>query len=87
MLMEVRDKSQITLPKSIMKELGLNKGDTLEITVKDGGIYIYPVAVYPKHYIEALLREADETMAKIEKGEYPVFDSMEALVAKLEEAA
>jgi len=87
MLAELRDKSQITLPKSMLSELGLNKGDMLEITVKDGGIYITPVAVYPKKYIEQLRREAEDTIAKIHAGEQPTFGSMEALIAKLREAA
>ncbi|MBG0763636.1 MAG: AbrB/MazE/SpoVT family DNA-binding domain-containing protein, partial [Tissierellales bacterium] len=52
MLIELRKKSQITVPKSIIKKLNLKEGDKLEIVEKDGGIFLVPVAVYPKEYIK-----------------------------------
>ena len=52
MLAELRQKSQITIPKEIVEQLGLNEGDKLEIYVQDGMICIMPVAVYPKKYLE-----------------------------------
>jgi len=86
MLTELRHKSHITLPKNITSELGLKTGDMLELSIKEGGVFICPVAVYPKKYIEELRREAEEAMQRINAGEGPAFDTMEALVAKLEEA-
>lgn len=84
MLAELRQKSQITIPKEIISKLGLAEGDKLDITEKDGSIYIIPVAVYPKKYIEELRGEFDEVKAKLAKGEQPVFDSVEAMLEKLE---
>ena len=48
MITELRKKSQITIPKELVLELGLKEGDKLEIVEKDGIIQIIPVAVYPK---------------------------------------
>lgn len=85
MLAELRQKSQITIPKEIIIKLGLSEGDKLDIFEKDGTICMMPVAVYPKKYIDELRKEIDEAKAKIASGEQPVFDSVDALFAKLEE--
>ena len=45
MLTDIRAKSQITIPKSIVKHLGLAEGDQLDIYEKDGIIYMVPVTV------------------------------------------
>lgn len=84
MLAELRQKSQITIPKDIILKLGLNEGDKLEIFEKDGVIHIVPVAVYPKKYIDELQKEINEVKAKIESGEQPVFDDIDALFEHLE---
>jgi len=86
MLAELRAKSQITIPKELVDKLGLSKGDKLDLYEKDGMIYIMPVVVYPKKYLEILREEIEETKAKIASGEKPVFDSVDALFAKLEES-
>lgn len=84
MLAELRPKSQITIPKEIVVKLGLSEGDQLDIFERDGAIYMLPVAVYPKKYLEELRGELDEVKAKLASGEQPVFDSVDALFAKLE---
>ncbi len=43
-----------------------------------------PVAIYPKKYLDKLRGELGEVKAKIASGEQPVFDSVDALFAKLE---
>lgn len=48
MLAELRQKSQVTIPKEIIVKLGLSEGDKLEIFEKDGTIFLMPVVVYPK---------------------------------------
>ena len=83
MLAELRQKSQITIPKEIIVKLGLSEGDKLDIFEKDGTICMLPVAVYPKKYIDELCGELDEVKAKIASGEQPVFASVDALFAKL----
>lgn len=84
MLAELRQKSQITIPKEIIVKLGLSEGDKLDIFEKDGAICMMPVVVYPKKYLDELREEIDEAKAKIASGEQPVFDSVDALFAKLE---
>ena len=84
MLAELRQKSQITIPKEIIVKLGLSEGDKLDVFERDGTICMMPVAVYPKKYLDELRNEIDEAKAKIASGEQPVFDSVDALFAKLE---
>lgn len=85
MLAELRPKSQVTIPKELVEKLGLAEGDKLDIVEKDGTICLVPVAVYPKQYIAELREEIEETKNKIASGEQPVFDTVDALFAKLEE--
>ena len=59
MITELRQKSQITIPKGIVSKLNLQEGDNLEIYEKDGEIRIVPVAVYPVSYIEGLKQEIE----------------------------
>lgn len=84
MLAELRQKSQITIPKEIIVKLGLSEGDKLDIFEKDGTICMLPVVVYPKKYLDELRGELSEVKAKIASGEQPVFDSVDVLFAKLE---
>jgi len=85
MLAELRAKSQITLPKELVDKLGLSEGDKLELFEKDGTICIVPVVVYPKKYLDELKDEIEATKAKIASGEQPVFNSLDTLLARLEE--
>lgn len=84
MLTELRTKSQITIPKDIVKHLGLAEGDKLDVVEKDGVIQIIPVAVYPKKYLEELRGEIDEAKARVASGEQPTFDSVDALFDMLD---
>ncbi|MBO5077880.1 MAG: AbrB/MazE/SpoVT family DNA-binding domain-containing protein [Clostridia bacterium] len=85
MLAELRTKSQITLPKTIVNALGLSKGDKLEVFERDGVIYMVPVIVYPKKYVDELHGELSQMLERIKSGEQPVFDSIDELIDKLEE--
>jgi AbrB family looped-hinge helix DNA binding protein len=85
MLAELRQKSQITIPKEIVAKLGLHEGDKLEISERDGMIFLMPVVVYPKKYVAELRGEIEDAKAKIASGEQSVFESVDALFAKLEE--
>lgn len=84
MLAELRQKSQITIPKEIIMKLGLSEGDRFEIYEKDGTICMMPIAVYPKKYVEELKEEIDAVKSKIASGEQPAFDNVDALFDKLE---
>lgn len=84
MLIELRQKAQVTIPKEIIIKLGLSEGDKLDIFEKDGSICMLPVVVYPKKYMNELREEISDVKEKIASGEQPVFDSVEALFEKLE---
>lgn len=84
MLAELRTKSQITLPKEIVNSLGLSEGDKLEIIEKDGIIYMTPVTVYPKKYVEELQSELNVLKKNISEGKQPTFDNIDSLIDKLE---
>jgi len=85
MLAELRQKSQITIPKEIVSRLGLSRGDKLEIAEKDGMIMMMPVTVYPKKYLDELRLEIETVKAKIASGEKLVFNNIDALFSELEE--
>ena len=84
MLMELRQKSQITIPKEIVTKLGLDIGDKFEILEKDGVITIIPVIVYPKKYLDELRGEIETVKEKIASGEKPVFNDIDAMLSELE---
>ena len=84
MLAELRQKSQITIPKELVEKLGLVEGDKLEIYEQDGIICIMPVVVYPKGYVEKLLRDVEDIRKKVAAGEQPVFDNVDELILCLE---
>lgn len=86
MLAELRQKAQITIPKEIIARLGLSAGDKLEIYERDGTICMIPVTVYPKAYLDELRGELDSLKARLASGEQPVFDSVDAMFDKLENA-
>ena len=62
MLAELRQKSQITIPKEIIVKLGLSEGDKLDIFEQNGTICMMPVVVYPKKYLDELHEEIEEAI-------------------------
>jgi len=85
MLAELRQKSQITIPKELVQKLGLKEGDKFDIFEQDGMIYLVPVTIYPTQYISELKREIAELKNKIADGKQPVFDDIDELFKNMEE--
>jgi AbrB family looped-hinge helix DNA binding protein len=83
MIAELRSKAQLTVPREIVMELGLNEGDKFEVSVQDGAIYMIPVAVYPKNYVEKLEAQVREAKSLIETGELKAYDNAGDLIAAL----
>lgn len=52
MIVELRKKSQITVPKEIVNALNLTEGNHLEITLKDGFFTVEPLEIYSKNYVK-----------------------------------
>lgn len=48
MLVDFKQKSQVTIPNEIVKKLDLKAGDKLDIKEEDGRLIITPVVVIPK---------------------------------------
>ena len=86
MLTVLRAKSQITIPSAIVMRLGLKEGDQLDIYEENGSIKMMPVAVYPKAYVNQLNVEIAQLKSDIKSGKQPVFDNIDALMEKLDEA-
>jgi len=56
MLIEMKAHSQITLPSEIIKKIGIQEGDRLEVMERDGGVFLCPVVVYPKDKLERIAK-------------------------------
>lgn len=86
MIIELRKKSQVTIPKDIVAQLNLHEGDHLDLSVKDGAIILEPVAIYSKSYIQKL----EDTVMRIneEPNKYNVgpFRSVEDAIEYLEQS-
>ena len=69
-LIQVREKAQITIPSGIRKELGIKKGDYLEIVKEDDKIVIIPKILVDKVSVnlsakgEEMLKEAIDDVKK-----------------------
>jgi antitoxin MazE len=48
MLVEFKQKSQVTIPIDFVKMLDLKAGDKLDVEVKEGKLVITPVIIIPK---------------------------------------
>ena len=69
-LIQVREKAQITIPSKIRKELGIKKGDYLEVAKEDDRIVIIPKILIEKVSVnlsakgEEMLKEAIDDVKK-----------------------
>lgn len=84
MLVELKAKSQVTIPKDIVNSLDFNQGDQFEVMEEDGKIILVPVAVYPERVIENLKKSVKELKVSIENGDQPVFDNIDSLFEELD---
>ena len=85
-LIQVREKAQITIPSKIRKELGIKKGDYLEIAKEDNRIVITPKILIEKVSVnlsakgEEMLKEAIDD---IKKGKVKIHDNVTHLINDL----
>ena len=87
-LVKVTRNGQITIPAEVRRELGIEEGDYMEVTLKEGVIVISPAQVVDKSQAyfwskrwQQEEREADED---IEAGRVRVFDDVDSLIADLD---
>ena len=86
MLAELKDKSQVTIPKPVITELGLTRGDMFEVVVSNGTVMLVPVVVYPKAKAEKLEALANAARANAKTGNATIYDDEEALIDDLHKA-
>lgn len=67
MLVELKQKSQVTIPIELVKKLDLKPGDKLEVEEKDGCLIMTPVAVIPRHQMWFFSREWQQDELKVEQ--------------------
>ncbi|WP_054252535.1 AbrB/MazE/SpoVT family DNA-binding domain-containing protein [Neofamilia massiliensis] len=84
MLVELKSKSQVTIPKEIVKTMNLKQGSQFEISEDQGKIVLVPVTIYPDHVIKNLKAEVNEIKESIKNGKQPVFDSLDVLFEDLD---
>ncbi len=84
MIIELRKKSQITLPKEIVKNLNLQEGDKFDVSIENGCIKLEPVAVYSKEYILKLAREI-QVLREDKELEYETFSNVDDLLKSLKD--
>ena len=84
MIVELRQKSQVTIPSELIKQLSLNTGDKFEVVIKDGVLMFIPVTVYPKSYVESLETELFDLKNKIKSNSIPVFQDLDEMFSSLD---
>lgn len=67
MLVELKQKSQVTIPNELVKKMNLHPGDKLEVEEKDGKLIITPVVVIPRDQMWFYTKEWQEGEAAVEK--------------------
>ncbi len=79
MLIEMRGRSQITIPSEIVRNLDIKEGDQFEVVEKDGGIFLCPVVIYPKKEMIRIARLIKETDAEYKTGELKAYDDIDKM--------
>ena len=87
MLVDFKQKSQVTIPSKLVKKLKLKPGDKLEIYEKNGRLIIEPVSVIPREqawfYSEQWQQEEQAVEEEIRSGHLKVAESEEELWEEL----
>jgi antitoxin MazE len=87
MLVDFKQKSQVTIPSKLVKKLKLKPGDKLEIYEKNGRLIIEPVSIIPREqawfYSEQWQQEEQVVEEEIRSGNLKVAESEEELWKEL----
>lgn len=86
-IVKVRKRWQLTIPEEVRQELGLEVGDLVEMTIKNGEAVITPKRLIDKRDAwywskewQEKEKEADEALMK---GDYKEFDDVQDLIKEL----
>ncbi len=67
MLVELKQKSQVTIPSELVKKMNLRPGDKLEVVEHDGRLIITPVVVIPRDQMWFYAKEWQQGEARVEE--------------------
>ena len=88
MLVDLKQKSQVTIPKVLLKKLKLKIGDKLDIKVKNGKLIITPVVVIPKdqewYWSKEWQEKEREAEEDLKTGKVHTADGVDDLIDQLE---
>jgi len=66
-LVDLKSKSQVTIPASLIKKMKLKPGDKFDITEKEGKILLTPVIMVPKNQAWFYSEQWQKEEAQVEK--------------------
>ena len=88
MLVDLKQKSQVTIPKALLKKLKLKIGDKLDIKEKNGKLIITPVIVIPKdqewYWSKEWQEKEREAEENLKAGKVHAADDVDDLIKQLE---
>lgn len=76
----------MTIPKSVVNEFGLTRGDMFDVVVDNGVVKLIPVVVYLKAKAEELEALADEVRRLSASGDVVIYDDVENIISDLNRA-
>jgi AbrB family looped-hinge helix DNA binding protein len=87
MLVNLKSKSQVTIPKPIVEQLNLKPGDKLEFTMEEDRIIIKPVVIIDRAQAWFYTSEWQESEKKVDRqikeGKIHSAESLDGLYKKL----
>lgn len=83
MLVEIKQKSQVTIPVELLKKMNLKTGDKLEIEEHEGRLVITPVVVIPRdqlwYYSKEWQKDEGEAQRQIQEGRVKIATNKDEL--------
>lgn len=87
LIVDLKQKSQVTIPKELVKKLDLKIGDKLDVEEIDGKLVITPVVVIPKdqkwYYSSEWQKDEKLVDKQIKEGKVHTADNKEELFKQL----
>lgn len=88
MIAQLREKSQITIPKNLIEKLNLKIGDNIDINIENNTIVIRPVVIIPKDqawfWSKEWQKEEKQAEKDIKNGKVKKFNSSQELFEDLD---
>ena len=89
MLVNLKQNSQVTIPKNIIDKLKLKIGDNLEITIENDGIKLKPVLIIDRsqawYWSEEWQSKVKEADMDLKQGKIKHAKNVEDLIKQLED--